>query len=126
MAIDSTTLLDHYNTAYALYAPPERAGLPAPDRIGCGDFFQLAEAVVLFVRAGRPPSQILREDRLVAQKETGHSRPWTNYDECELKEHSKARTPVTVIAQKMKRTEGALRRKAGILGIGLGHRGPRR
>jgi hypothetical protein len=40
----------------------------------------------------------------------------------ELKPHSKARTPLTVIVKKMKRTEGALRRKAGILGIGLGHR----
>jgi hypothetical protein len=40
----------------------------------------------------------------------------------ELKTHSKARTSLPVIAKKMKRTESALRRKAGILGIGLGHR----
>jgi hypothetical protein len=39
----------------------------------------------------------------------------------ELKAHSKARTPLPEIAKKMKRTERALRRKAGILGIGLGH-----
>jgi hypothetical protein len=58
----------------------------------------------------------------VARKETGHWTPWTNEDVRELKEHSQARTPLTVIAQKMNRTEGALRRKAGILGIGLGHR----
>jgi len=45
---------------------------------------------------------------------------------CELKAHSKARTPLPEIAKKMKRTEGALRRKAGILGIGLGHRRVRR
>jgi hypothetical protein len=38
-----------------------------------------------------------------------------------LKAHSKAHTPVVQIAKAMKRTEGALRRKAGILGIGLGH-----
>jgi hypothetical protein len=48
--------------------------------------------------------------------------PWTNEDMRELKAHSKARTPLTVIAKKMKRTEGALRRKAGILGIALGYR----
>ena len=30
-------------------------------------------------------------------------------------------TPLPEIAKKMKRTERALRRKAGILGIGLGH-----
>jgi hypothetical protein len=35
-----------------------------------------------------------------------------------LKAHS---TPVAKIAKVMKRTERALRRKAGILGIGLGH-----
>jgi hypothetical protein len=58
----------------------------------------------------------------MAQKETGHRTQWTNGDVHQLKAHSKARTPLTEIAKKMKRTEGALRRKAGILGIGLGHR----
>jgi hypothetical protein len=58
----------------------------------------------------------------VALKKTGRGTPWTNEDVRELKAHSKARTPLTVIAKKMKRTEWALRRKAGILGIGLGHR----
>jgi hypothetical protein len=47
--------------------------------------------------------------------------PWSKEDVKELKAHSKARTPVAKIAKAMKRTEGALRRKAGILGIGLGH-----
>jgi hypothetical protein len=42
-------------------------------------------------------------------------------DKADNKAHSKARTPVVQIAKAMKRTEGALRRKAGILGIGLGH-----
>jgi hypothetical protein len=69
-----------------------------------------------------PPSHALREDRLVAQKQTGHRTPWTNEEVRELRAHSQARTPLTVIAKKMKRTEGALRRKAAILGIGLGHR----
>ena len=69
-----------------------------------------------------PPSQILREYRLVAQKKNAHGTPWTKEDERELRAHSKARTPLPQIAKKMKRTERALRRKAGILGIGLGHR----
>nr|WP_247478234.1 hypothetical protein [Bradyrhizobium sp. 169] len=34
---------------------------------------------------------------------------------------SKARTPVVKIAKMTKRTEGALRQKAIVLGIGLGH-----
>jgi hypothetical protein len=55
-------------------------------------------------------------------KKTGHGTPWTNEDVRALKAHSKARTPLAEIAKKMKRTEGALRRKAGILGIGVGHR----
>lgn len=38
-----------------------------------------------------------------------------------LKQHSKAKTPVTKIAKQMKRSEGSLRQKALALGIGLGH-----
>jgi hypothetical protein len=38
-----------------------------------------------------------------------------------MKQHSKARTPVSKIAKLMKRTEGSLRQKALRLGIGLGH-----
>jgi hypothetical protein len=49
-------------------------------------------------------------------------RPWTKDDFRELKAHSKARTPVVKVSKVMKRTVGALRRKAGILGIGLGER----
>jgi hypothetical protein len=47
-------------------------------------------------------------------------KPWTKDDVRNLKAHSKARTPVAKIAKEMKRTVGALRRRAGILGIGLG------
>ena len=56
----------------------------------------------------------------MAQKKTAHGSPWTKEDVRKLKGHSKARTPLSEIAKKMKRTERALRRKAGILGIGLG------
>jgi hypothetical protein len=49
-------------------------------------------------------------------------KPWTKDDFRALKAHSKARTPVVKISKVMKRTVGALRRKAGILGIGLGER----
>jgi hypothetical protein len=55
------------------------------------------------------------------KKTTGHGAPWTKDNVKELRAHSKARTPLAKIAKTMKRTEGALRRKAGILGIGLGH-----
>jgi hypothetical protein len=48
-------------------------------------------------------------------------RPWTKEDFRTLKAHSKARTPVVKVSKVMKRTVGALRRKAGILGVGLGH-----
>ena len=61
----------------------------------------------------------------MAQRDTNRI-AWTTRDVRELQAHSKARTPLTVIANKMKRTEAALRQKAGILGIGLGHRRPRR
>jgi hypothetical protein len=49
-------------------------------------------------------------------------KPWTKEDVRTLKTHSKARTPVTKVSKVMKRTVGALRRRAGILGLGLGHR----
>jgi hypothetical protein len=45
-------------------------------------------------------------------------RAWTKKDIAELR----ARTPVSKISKVMKRTVGAFRRKAGILGIRLGHR----
>jgi hypothetical protein len=47
-------------------------------------------------------------------------KPWTKDDVRALKAHSKARTPVAKISKELKRTVGALRRRAGILGIGLG------
>ena len=47
-------------------------------------------------------------------------RPWTKEDVRNLKAHSKARTPVEKISKEMKRTVGALRQKALILGVGLG------
>jgi hypothetical protein len=56
------------------------------------------------------------------QKETGRRTPWTTGDVRNLEAYSKARTPLTEIAHNMKRTEGAVRRKAAALGIGLGHR----
>jgi hypothetical protein len=48
-------------------------------------------------------------------------KPWTKEDLRTLKAHSKARTPVIKVSKVMKRTVAALRRKAGILGVGLGH-----
>ena len=49
----------------------------------------------------------------MAQKKTAHGSPWTKEAVRELKGHSKARTPLSEIAKKMKRTERALRRKSG-------------
>jgi hypothetical protein len=49
-------------------------------------------------------------------------KPWTREDVRMLKAHSRARTPVAKVSKVMKRTVGALRRRAGILGVGLGHR----
>lgn len=57
----------------------------------------------------------------MAKKKKAIRREWTKDDLKSLKAHSKARTPVAKIAKEMKRTEGALRQKAIVLGIGLGH-----
>jgi hypothetical protein len=62
------------------------------------------------------------EQHSVPKKTLAHGSPWTKEDVRELKAHSKVRTPLPEIAKNMRRTErAALRRKAGILGIGLGH-----
>jgi len=66
-------------------------------------------------------NKALRRLFVPTKKKTVHRSPWSKEEVKELKTHSKARTPVAKIAKAMKRTEGALRRKAGILGIGLGH-----
>ena len=46
---------------------------------------------------------------------------YTKTEEKELRAHSKAKTSVSKIAKLTNRTEGALRQKAKMLGIGLGH-----
>jgi len=48
-------------------------------------------------------------------------KPYTAADIKLLKQHSKAKTPVTKVAKLMKKSEGSLRQKALKLGIGLGH-----
>src|SRR6266849_1267714 len=48
------------------------------------------------------------------------SRECTKEDLRELKNHSREKTPATTIAKSMKRTVGALRQKAFILGLPLG------
>jgi len=56
-----------------------------------------------------------------ATKKRPTRKPYTAADVKLLKQHSKAKTPVTKLAKLMKRSEGSLRQKAGTLGIGLGH-----
>jgi hypothetical protein len=47
---------------------------------------------------------------------------WEKAHVQQLKAHSRAKTPVSKVAKDMKRSEGALRQKAQILGLPLGHR----
>jgi hypothetical protein len=49
-------------------------------------------------------------------------RAWTKEDVRELKKHSRSKTSVQVISKAMKRTPAALRQKAQVLDIPLGHR----
>jgi hypothetical protein len=48
-------------------------------------------------------------------------RAWTKQDVSELKQNSRAKSPVKKIRKLMKRTTGALRQKALALGLPLGH-----
>jgi len=59
----------------------------------------------------------------MAKKAKGRkTRAWSKADERDLRAHSRAKTPVAKISKMTKRTVGALRRKAGKLGLALGHR----
>jgi len=49
-------------------------------------------------------------------------REWTAQDIRELKKLSKSKISVVAISKTMKRTPGALRQKARLLGLPLGHR----
>jgi hypothetical protein len=60
--------------------------------------------------------------KMPPRKNAAHRSPWTKEDVRELKAHSKSRTPVSKIAKAMKRTEGAIRQKAKVIGVGIGHR----
>jgi hypothetical protein len=77
-----------------------------------------------WIRANNRPSSIGAIDlkKAKAAKKTGKRREWTKADLKELRDHSKARTPVVKIAKLTKRSIGALRQKALYIGISLGHR----
>jgi hypothetical protein len=55
-------------------------------------------------------------------KKQAKRREWTKDDLRELKAYSRSKTPVPKISKLTKRTVGALRQKALLLGISLGHR----
>jgi len=49
-------------------------------------------------------------------------REWTKENVRELRQHSRAKTPVAKISKLTKRTQGALRQKALHMEMSLGHR----
>jgi hypothetical protein len=53
-------------------------------------------------------------------KKAAKRRPWTKEDVRTLKTLAREKTKTTVIARKLKRSEGATRQKAMILGVTLG------
>jgi len=63
------------------------------------------------------------QEHLVAKKAKKRTvRPYTKTEEKELRAHSKAKTPVAKISKLTKRSVAALRKKAGEMGLPLGHR----
>lgn len=61
------------------------------------------------------------ENEMQASKRKLVRKEYTASDIKLLKAHSRARTPVSKLSKMMKRSEGSLRQKARVLGIGLGH-----
>jgi hypothetical protein len=64
------------------------------------------------------------EERLEMAKKAARRKrvAWSKGNLQQLKQHSRAKTPVSRIAKAMKRTQGALRQKAFAMGLSLGHR----
>jgi hypothetical protein len=63
------------------------------------------------------------QEHLVAKKAKKRTvRLYTKTEEKELRAHSKAKTPVAKISKLTKRSVAALRKKAGEMGLPLGHR----
>jgi hypothetical protein len=60
-------------------------------------------------------------ENIKVAKKTSARREYSKDDVKLLKAHSKARTPVAKLSKLMKRSEGSLRQKARVLGLGLGH-----
>jgi hypothetical protein len=59
---------------------------------------------------------------MAKKAKTRSYKAWTKDDLKELRQHSRAKTPVAKIAKGMKRTEPTIRMKGYQLGIPLGHR----
>ena len=60
--------------------------------------------------------------KTIAKRKRVVRRDWTRTEIKELRQHSKDKTRVQIISKALKRTPGALRQKARVLGIPLGHR----
>ena len=58
----------------------------------------------------------------MAKKKKRPYKVWTRDDLKDLKQHSRAKTPVAKIAKALKRTEATIRMKAYQLGLSVGHR----
>jgi hypothetical protein len=63
----------------------------------------------------------LSGDHKSGEKANSGRKEYSKDDVKLLKAHSKARTPVAKLSKLMKRSEGSLRQKARMLGIGLSH-----
>jgi hypothetical protein len=60
--------------------------------------------------------------KTIAKRKRMVRRDWTRAEVKELRQHSRDKTAVKTISKALKRTPGALRQKARVLGIPLGHR----
>ena len=59
--------------------------------------------------------------KALAKRTRNVRRDWSRTDVKDLRQHSRAKTPVKTISRALKRTPGAVRQKAHALGIPLGH-----
>ena len=74
-------------------------------------------------RYGIPPVANHLENVMAKKaKRRGKREAWTKSNLAELRKYSKDKLPVKKISRLMKRTARALRTKASVLGIRLGHR----
>src|SRR4029078_6035364 len=113
---DAAPLVARVNTIKDHITYPFLSALKSRHKKRSGTGF-LSGTHLLYARTHKPTGDF----QMATPAKRRVRREWTTQDIRELKKHSKSKTSVAVLSRTTKRTPGALRQKARVLGIPLGH-----